>query len=33
MAIMESSRLHHAIYLSLETEQSPLELMIEAEQI
>jgi predicted dehydrogenase len=33
MAIMESSRLHSAIYLPLETEESPLELMIESEQI
>ena len=33
MAIMESSRLHRAIYLPLETEASPLELMIESEQI
>ena len=33
MSIMESSRLHRAIYLPLETEESPLELMIEAEQI
>ena len=33
MAIMESSRLHRAIYLPLETEESPLELMIESEQI
>ena len=33
MAIMESSRLRRAIYLPLETEESPLELMIESEQI
>ena len=33
MAIMESSRLHRAIYLPLETGESPLELMIESEQI
>ena len=33
MAIMESSRLHRTIYLPLETEESPLELMIESEQI
>lgn len=33
MAIMESSRLHRTIYLPLETKESPLELMIEAEQI
>ena len=33
MAIMESSRLHRAIYLPLETEASPLELMLESEQI
>ncbi len=33
MAIIESSRLHRAIYLPLETAESPLELMIEAEQI
>ena len=33
MAIMESSRLHRAIYLPLETDASPLELMIESEQI
>ena len=33
MAIMESSRLHRAIYLPLETTESPLELMIESEQI
>ena len=33
MAIMESSRLHRAIYLPLETEESPLELMIESKQI
>ena len=33
MAIMESSRLHRAIYLPLETDESPLELMIESEQI
>ena len=33
MAIMESSRLHRAIYLPLETEESPLELMVESEQI
>ena len=33
MAIMESSRLHRVIYLPLETEESPLELMIESEQI
>lgn len=33
MAIMESSRLHRAIYLPLETAESPLELMIESEQI
>lgn len=33
MAIMESSRLHRTIYLPLETAASPLELMIESEQI
>ena len=33
MAIMESSRLHRTIYLPLDTEESPLELMIESEQI
>ena len=33
MAIMESSCLHSTVYLPLETEESPLELMIEAEQI
>lgn len=33
MAIMESSRLHRTIYLPLKTEESPLELMIESEQI
>ena len=33
IAIMESSRLHRVIYLPLETEESPLELMIESEQI
>ena len=33
MAIMESSRLRRAIYLPLETKESPLELMIESEQI
>lgn len=33
MAIMESSRLHRAIYLPLETEESPLEMMIESEQV
>ena len=33
MAIMESSRLHRAIHLPLETKESPLELMIESEQI
>ena len=33
MAMMESSRLHRAIYLPLETEESPLELMIESKQI
>ena len=33
MAIMESSRLHRTIYLPLETEESPLELMIESKQI
>ncbi len=33
MAIMESSRLRRAIYLPLETTESPLELMIESEQI
>ena len=33
MSIMESSRLRRAIYLPLETEESPLELMIESEQI
>ncbi len=33
MAIMESSRLHRAIYLPLETAESPLELMIDAGQI
>ena len=33
MAIMESSRLRRAIYLPLETEESPLELMIESAQI
>ncbi len=33
MAIMESSRLHRVIYLPLETEESPLELMIESDQI
>lgn len=33
MAMMESSRLHRAIYLPLKTEESPLELMIESKQI
>ncbi|MCE2394810.1 Gfo/Idh/MocA family oxidoreductase [Candidatus Poribacteria bacterium] len=33
MAIMDSSRLRRAIYLPLETQESPLELMIESEQI
>ena len=33
MAIMESSRLHRAVYLPLQTKPSPLELMIEAGQI
>ena len=33
MAIMESSRLRRAIYLPLETTESPLELMIEAGEI
>ena len=33
MAIMESSHLRRTIYLPLETEESPLELMIESEQI
>ncbi len=33
MAIMESSRLHRAIYLPLETLESPLELMIQGGQI
>ena len=33
MAIMESSRLHRAIYLPLETVESPLEMMIESEQV
>ena len=33
MAIMDSSRLRRAIHLPLETEESPLELMIESKQI